>query len=408
MRISVVSYSCRKIGGTEQNLDVVLPELARRGHATQFVYFHDEPETRERVAAGAGIERIDAARTGQARTLARVADFRPDLINVHGEIHPAFQARLLEIAPAAYSVHNYYGSCISGLKTHVFPVIQPCTRTFGPACLLQYFPRRCGGRNPITMARRYATERKRLRVMAGYDAVITHSRHMEAEYERHGLEPERIHGLPYEVTARNAGSAVPYKRMGERARLLFVGRMEKLKGGHVLIDALPRIAAALRLPVELHLAGDGPARERWQQQAAHVMRQDPAVSVHFPGWVTGQALQNLYLESHLLVVPSLWPEPFGKVGCEAGAYGLPVAAFAVGGIEEWLTPGVNGMLAPGDPPCASGLAAAVTRCLSDSAVYARLCEGALANVQRFNLHVHVDSLIALFEKICRERKDAAL
>ena len=50
------------------------------------------------------------------------------------------------------------------------------------------------------------------------------------------------------------------------------------------------------------------------------------------------------------MVPSIWPEPFGQVGPEAGLYGVPAAAFAVGGTPSWLTDGVNGRLAPGDPP----------------------------------------------------------
>lgn len=126
MRLTVVSFSRRKIGGTEQNLDVVLPELERRGHLLQFVYFHDEPETRAAIRTSEETERVDVPQIGEARALDRIEEFHPDLINVHGEIAPAFQEQLLRIAPAAYSVHNYYGTCISGLKTHTFPVIQPC------------------------------------------------------------------------------------------------------------------------------------------------------------------------------------------------------------------------------------------------------------------------------------------
>ena len=75
----------------------------------------------------------------------------------------------------------------------------------------------------------------------------------------------------------------------------------------------------------------------------------------------------LFQESDLLVVPSIWPEPFGQVGPEAGLYGVPVAAFAVGGTPSWLTDGVNGLLAAGDPPTAAGLAESIVGCLADPA-----------------------------------------
>ena len=82
------------------------------------------------------------------------------------------------------------------------------------------------------------------------------------------------------------------------------------------------------------------------------------------------------LDSDLLVVPSTWPEPFGLIGPEAGLHRLPAAAFAVGGIPEWLSDGVNGRLAPGDPPSAAGLARAIVECVRDPAELARLRNGA--------------------------------
>ena len=399
MKITVVNYSRRKIGGAEQNLDVVLPELDRRGHRLQFVYFHDAPLDRAPVRAGENTDHVNVAAIGTSFALARVTAFQPDLINVHADIPPAFQAALQRIAPSAYSVHNYYGTCISGLKTHQFPIIQPCARSFGPGCLLQYFPRRCGGLSPVTMVNRYLLERERLQVMRDYDALITHSSHMEAEYRKHGFAPDRVHGLPYEVSFDSPATAGQQRSIEERPSLLFVGRMEKLKGGQVLIAALSQVQRTLQRPLDVHLAGDGPDRLQWQSLAALVEQRNPQIRVRFPGWVTGNELTGLFSRSHLLVVPSLWPEPFGKVGPEAARFGIPVAAFAVGGVTEWLIPGVNGIAAPGNPPTVSGLAQAIVDCLREPALYAGLCQGSLRSAERFKLDLHVDRLLALFEKV---------
>ncbi len=403
MRLTIVNSSRRKIGGAEQNLDVVLPEFERRGHQLQFLYFHDEPADRAAVRTGPATELVHVPVLGEAQSLDRVRAFRPAVIHVHGDIDPAFQSALLRIAPCVYSVHNYYGVCISGLKTTQFPMIQPCARTFGPACLARYFPRRCGGFSPVTMLRRYRTERDRLAVLSRYDAVITHSRHMEDEYRRHGIRPERIHGLPYEAAGGHERAAAPPPDLLETARLLFVGRMEKLKGGRTLLRALPRVQSALARPIRLDLAGDGPERQSWQRLAAALTLLHPAITVHFHGWRARRDLHQLFRETHLLVLPSLWPEPFGKVGPEAFAFSVPVAAFDVGGIGEWLVPGLNGMMAPGDPPTAAGLAAAIADCLADPAFYQQLCAGAAASAARFHLLAHVDNLLELFERVCRER-----
>jgi glycosyltransferase involved in cell wall biosynthesis len=112
-----------------------------------------------------------------------------------------------------------------------------------------------------------------------------------------------------------------------------------------------------------------------------------------------QQLRVALGEADLLVVPSLWPEPFGLIGPEAGRFGVPAAAFDVGGISEWLHDGVNGALAPGNPPTARGLADAIVRCLRDPVLYAKLRKGALETSLSFNMRRHVESLIGIFGQV---------
>jgi glycosyltransferase involved in cell wall biosynthesis len=109
----------------------------------------------------------------------------------------------------------------------------------------------------------------------------------------------------------------------------------------------------------------------------------------------------LFGEADLLVVPSIWPEPFGQVGPEAGLHGVPVAAFAVGGTPSWLTDGVNGRLAPGDPPTAEGLAAAIVACLADSAAHLRLRDGAARLAGRFTWASHFAPLMDVLARFSR-------
>ena len=88
---------------------------------------------------------------------------------------------------------------------------------------------------------------------------------------------------------------------------------------------------------------------------------------------------RLFQESDLLAIPSVWPEPFGIVGIvgiEAGTYGIPSVGYGVGGIVDWLEPGVTGELAPGHPPTVRGLANALVRILESPTYYQSLCEGA--------------------------------
>ena len=110
------------------------------------------------------------------------------------------------------------------------------------------------------------------------------------------------------------------------------------------------------------------------------------------------------LESRLLVVPSVWPEPFGSVGMAAARYGVPAAAFAVGGIPQWLHDGVNGHLSPGTPPTADGLADAIVRCLSDPRHYEALSRAARRMAAAFTMERHLPPLITILQRAIDGRR----
>ena len=123
------------------------------------------------------------------------------------------------------------------------------------------------------------------------------------------------------------------------------------------------------------------------------------MEIAFPGWLDETRRDDLLRQAHLLVVPSTWPEPFGLVGVEAGRLGVPAAAFGVGGISEWLTDGVNGVIAPGEPPTIAGLSHAIVACLEDPIRYDSLRLGAIRLASRFTLAAHLENLIPVFRGI---------
>jgi len=174
--------------------------------------------------------------------------------------------------------------------------------------------------------------------------------------------------------------------------------MDKLKGGHTLIAAAPLVQRQLTVPIHVVFGGDGPERERWKSLSEKTQAACPGVSFAFRGWLSQEQVAEELAQSDVLAVPSLWPEPFGRVGVQAGYHGVPVAAFGVGGIPEWLENGVNGYLASGNPPTAEGLAVALTGCL-DERLAPRLRIGARELANRFSAQLHLKDLIRVFETV---------
>jgi glycosyltransferase involved in cell wall biosynthesis len=392
LRIALVNWTARVAGGVETYLRDLIPALLARGHAVALFAESDVPADRPPIT-GHEVRIVDTP----ARAREALGTWRPDVLFVHGLENAEVERSILETGPVAYFAHNYRGTCISGEKAHKFPARVPCARAFGLACLALFYPRRCGGLNPLTMARDYARQRGRLDRLGTARALITASAHMREEYLRHGFSPDRVVHLPLPVpdlTALPALSALPAP-----SRLIWSGRMERPKGGDLCLEATALAARALDRPLELTLFGDGRERRAWERRAGRLARGGAPLRVNFAGWVAAEAMDRAFAAADLLVLSSVWPEPYGRVGLEAGRHGVPAAAFAVGGIPEWLEDGVNGRMAPARPPRAPGLASAIVGCLRDPAEHARLRAGARAAAARLGFTDHAARLERVFREI---------
>ncbi|HEX6582996.1 MAG TPA: glycosyltransferase family 4 protein [Thermoleophilaceae bacterium] len=168
-------------------------------------------------------------------------------------------------------------------------------------------------------------------------------------------------------------------------RLLFVGRVSPDKGLHVLLGALARVArahpeATLDLvgdealpPLDMQVLIDAEERVRalarfyggdgYLAPLLAALPSEVRRRVRHTTWVGRDELPAIYRSSGMLVLPSVWEEPFGIPLVEAMASGLPVVATRVGGIPEVVEHGVTGLLVPPDDPDA--LAGAIGELLAD-------------------------------------------
>ncbi len=399
MRIAIVNRYRNIIGGVETHLRQLLPALAASGCEIAFLHEETEAAGGEMIKLPEGAPAWSVAGPGAERALDELRRWQPDVIYVHGLRSPELETELQKIAPAVCFAHAYYGSCVSGAKTFSFPAMQPCDRAFGWQCLLHYYPRRCGGLNPRTMLHDYRLQTKRLALLHDYRAILVASTHMAREYEKYGLS-DRVRIVRLPVSVEEMPASLPDDRQQrQKWHILFLGRMESLKGGAALLEALPTVASASEIPVQVTFAGDGRRRKEWERRASQLASSNTGLEFIFTGWLDESQRNKVLRECDLLVMPSLWPEPFGLAGIEAGCYGVPVVAFAVGGIPDWLKHGVNGTLAPGNPPSARALAAAIIECIRDETFYQSLRRGAVERAQQFKMENHVAALMEIFQTL---------
>lgn len=385
MRVLITAQHQGSVGGIETYLRAVSPNLVAAGHEVAWLFA---------VACAANSASVNGANTTvwftegrSGESLRAIEQWNPDVVYANGLHDARWDAILARKYPTVYFMHGYFGACISGKKTHGSPPTRICTRALAPACLMLYMPARCGGRNPIRMLASYKAERSRQRNLTKFPDVVVASRHMADEYLRQGGWVERIHTIPLFPTDAKPDESPPSPR-ARTGRVLFVGRLTDLKGVQHAAAAVAAATAELGRPLTLVVAGDGPGMETLVAEASRWR-----VPAEFLGWVNPHERNEQMRKADVLIVPSVWPEPFGLVGIEAACVGLPAAAFAVGGVLEWLTAEVSGELAEAGAQATQTMAAAIVRVLDSDSHWQRLRHGAWEVSKRFRCADHVEALL---------------
>ena len=125
----------------------------------------------------------------------------------------------------------------------------------------------------------------------------------------------------------------------EAPRFVCVGRLCEAKGQLLLVDAVLRLRA-MKTPVELVLAGDGPMRPEIERLIA---KHNLGKHVRITGWISSGEVRNEILAARALVLPS-FAEGLPVAIMEAMALRRPVLTTYVAGIPELVRHGENGWL----------------------------------------------------------------
>jgi glycosyltransferase involved in cell wall biosynthesis len=193
-------------------------------------------------------------------------------------------------------------------------------------------------------------------VLQRADLVVPMGRFTKELAIRKGANPDRVIILPFPVRWADSAGVTPFP---SQPCVLFVGRLEKEKGVHVLLEAMCQVREAIP-SVRLLVAGDGSYRRELEVRADRLGLRN---HVSFLGWIEAADLRVAYEEAWVLVLPSIWAEGLGMVLVEAGLMGRPVIGSDLGGIRDIIQHGHNGLLVP--PGDSKALAEAILTILTN-------------------------------------------
>lgn len=341
MKVVFVStlYAPNERGGAERTVRILAESLVATGHESVVISLAPDGVAREGLVNGVKTYYVPLAnifwkqseepRSRLARMLwhgidawnpvmaARVAKIlrreRPDVVqtgNLQGFSVALWQAVRRQRIPLVQMLHDYYLGCPKSTMT----VGEHNCAMQCRSCRLFSMPRRAHSNLPA--------------------AVISLSRRMLTRLEGTGL----FAGVPHKyiihgINKLDSSAAAPRDNKAPGSPIVagYLGRIENTKGIEVLLDAAGKLPAS-QLTVLLGGKGD-------DDYAAALRQRYVAANIRFLGFVKPV---EFFRQIDVLVVPSVWEEPLGRVIYEGYAHGVPSLVANVGGMPEIVDAGSTG------------------------------------------------------------------
>lgn len=158
------------------------------------------------------------------------------------------------------------------------------------------------------------------------------------------IKPEKVYIKPNFVEGSGMGE--------ERSGFIFAGRLDKLKGIDVLLEALKLMGGETP---RLTICGTGPMEE-WCISTI----KENKLNAEMKGFVANTDVKRLIAQSQALILPTMWYEGFPMSIVEAYSVGTPVICSNLGNAGSVVEEGITGFKYKAGS--AEGLADAMRRC----------------------------------------------
>lgn len=382
MRVLVVHNFYRSENASGENLSVrdEIEGLRARGCDVEVLSSDSDVITEGQISLPELAMRPIWSRRSVERARESIRRFRPHVALVENlfPLHSPAVIRTLHSAgvPIAAGVRSYRMWCV---QSNMFRDGQECRECLGSRLNLPAVRHGCYQGRAVSsapMAVGLAVHRGTWHLVDRFLAV--------SDFVKHELVG---FGIPeHRITIRDNFVADRGRVDEPGTGFLFAGRVGTEKGVEMLLDAWER--SEVWRSSRLSIAGSGPSDDV-------VRAVDPRLNVHALGLVPHQRALELVRESAVVVIPSLWHEPFGRGVVEAASMSRPALVTDRGGLPELVTDGVTGWVSPPD-------AASFARALRDAADPAEQVRRGREARQRYDERFTADRSLDVLHRVLDE------
>ncbi len=379
------------LGGTETYADTLAKELVRQGHAVSVFSRYENPQQPEYEVETPAVGAVEVTRVNHtqrksktfadsyqnahiaARFRELLARFKPDIVHFQHLVYlstTCVREAVRRQVPVVMTLHDYWLICQRGRFLKPDLSVCPgqtdagCAQCFSHLldtkmsalyrCLkpildkqswLRDQGRRWYGQYTVSRSASRAAQQQVQARMAhirelceSISLFLAPSRFLREQFVAFGVPEEKI--LFHECGLQTE-SIRPAQKARVQKPLIFgyIGVVDPVKGVHLLVEAFQSLSQAeLRIYGGEAVYAPYPDEKRFRSQLAN------SPHIHCMGRYEQHELSRILREVDVVVVPSIWYENAPLVIREAFLAQTPVITADFGGMREWVTDGVSGLL----------------------------------------------------------------
>ena len=319
--------------------------------------------------------------------------FRPDVVHMHnliglsGGLIGKGKSRGI---PIVLTVHDHWGFCYK--NTLIKTESELCKDYTRCAECLTHIHDGNYRSIPIRLRRDFLALQ-----LSQLDALISPSKYLSGAYGRAGVPAGTRRVIEYGIDVKRYARVSKSPRTG-RVRFTFIGYLGAHKGVLLLIDAARMLRKA---GIVINLVGVGYLMDELR---ARVESEGLSKIVRFWGKTDNEAIETVFRETDVLILPSIWPENQPVTILESMATQTAVIASRIGGITEMVVDGETGYLF--EPGNAMELVDRMTRFVQHrSGSRSSGPRPVSANPRQQSYGNSIAKLLALYEEIRERRAD---